>query len=123
MDYMYAIYNEDSSQQNIAFNLSGDGEPPRFTGPDAGEPGININLILGCAWREAVIIAGSAGFMNDSLDEYTQDCDQISEMDQNAAKAIAYGKILPEIESHLLRGDAPIDIYTGYKAGEAPRGP
>ncbi len=120
MDYIYAVYNEYSSQTNIAYLLSGDGNPPRNLTPGDSELGINPDPTLGCAWRIMAIIGGNAGFDNDTLDNYKQDCLALSADAQQSANDIANSQLMLEITSHLKKGDAPFDIYTGAPAGKSP---
>jgi hypothetical protein len=105
LDYIYAVYNEYTSQQNVGFLLSGDGNPPSL--------GITPDPVLGCAWRITVIAAGSAGLDNPSLDEYKTDCLRLSDEAQQQANTIAMGVLLPKIDAHLQKGNRPFDVFTG----------
>jgi len=107
LDYIYAVYNEYSSQQNVGFLLSGNDNSP------GAELGINPDPVRGCAWRITVIAAGSAGFNNNSLEEYKSDCLQLSDADQQEANTDAWDIIIPEIQAHLKKGNRPEDVFTG----------
>ena len=113
LDYIYSMYNEYSSEQNVADILAGQGGAVQ-------QLGIVEDPIKACAWGIAVIAGGNAGMGNNSLQEYQVDCNSLSSSDQQAASDIAWNTILPEIQSHLQKNNPPFDVFTGAPAGKSP---
>ncbi|MDD2875742.1 MAG: hypothetical protein PHT60_00780 [Acidiphilium sp.] len=100
-DYIDAFYNHHTAQQNVAFDLDGEG------GNTMPFPGVQVSHLQGCAWRLAIV--GSGGPLVSQMDTtgIHDVCSPLSHLDQLAAERRAQ-EIDREILVHLSNGSSPI---------------
>jgi hypothetical protein len=100
-DYIDAFYNHHTAQQNVAFDLDGEG------GDTMPFPGVRVSHLQGCAWRLAIV--GSGGPLVSQMDTRSirPVCSALSHLDQMAAQRRAQ-EIDREISAHISNGSTPI---------------
>jgi len=101
INYVDAFYNHITAQQNVAFELGGDG------GTLMPMPGILINHLQSCAWRLAILSSGGPAVDSSDLVYARGDCNQISP-DLRVAAAARAKAIDREISHTISDGSSPI---------------
>lgn len=101
INYVDAFYNHIVAQQNVAFDLGGDG------GTSMPMSGILINHLQSCAWRLAILSSGGPAVDSSDLVYARGDCSHISP-DLRVAAAARAKAIDRQIAHTISDGSSPI---------------
>lgn len=108
VEYVDAFYNHITAQENVAFDLAGDG------GTSMPMPGIWPNHVQSCAWRLAILGSGGPGVGSDDETFARGDCSGLSVALRHVAEARA-AAIAREIRKHLADGSSAVSMDDTYK--------
>lgn len=114
LDYISAFYNDHNSQQNVAYDLSGDGMPPKTVDRGNAQVGVKPDPAWGCGWHIATLISGGSDVNETDLDSYKEDCESLPADEQSQAEGFAVSFLVPEIHAHIAKGTIPFALVDDY---------
>ena len=116
LDYIAAFYNDLNSQENVAYDLSGRGMPPKSIGEGNMQAGIAPDLKWGCAWRIAILTSGDPAVDDGDMQNFMNDCEEMSLEEQESSNVIAIEAIVPRIHTFMAAGTLPYSLVDDYPA-------